>query len=207
MGKFKDLTGENFGKLTVIGRADDYISPKGYVAVNWLCKCSCGNTTIVRGCNLKSGSTTSCGCERVLNPNRKSHGGKNTRLYRIWKSMRSRCNNKNENSYKDYGGRGVSICDEWNKFEAFRSWSLEHGYNDELSIDRIDCDGNYCPENCRWANAVTQANNTRRNHLLTHNGETRTMAEWSRKTGISYQKIKCRINKCGWDVDRALTTQ
>lgn len=113
MGKFVDLTNREFGRLKVISRAEDYISPKGYSAVNWLCLCRCGKTTVVRGCNLKSGATTSCGCKRVDNPNHKRHGGTNTRLYKIWCSMRTRCNNVNDSNYADYGARGISICDDW----------------------------------------------------------------------------------------------
>lgn len=207
MGKFKDLSGQKFGKLEVISRADDYVSPKGYVAVNWLCNCECGNTTIVRGCNLKSGASTSCGCERIENPNRRTHGGKHTRLYKIWKSMRTRCNNPNDANYVYYGGRGISICEDWSNFVNFRKWANENGYTDSLTIDRIDYDGNYCPDNCRWTDATTQANNSRHNHMLEYNGETHTLAEWARITGISYHKLKDRINKCGWDVERALTTQ
>lgn len=206
MGKFIDLTGREFGKLKVINRTDDYVSPKGYSAVNWLCICQCGKSTIVRGCNLKSGATTSCGCERVDNPSRRRHGGKHTRLYKIWKSMRTRCNNPNDANYVNYGARGVSICDDWNNYENFRD-SNANGYRDDLTIDRVDYNGNYCPENCRWADAMTQANNSRHNHIIEYNGETHTIAEWSRITGISYHKLKDRINKCGWDAHRALTTQ
>lgn len=207
MGKYIDLTGRQFGKLKVIARGEDYVSPKGYVAVNWVCQCQCGNTTVVRGCNLKSGATTSCGCERILHPNRITHGGTKTRLYKIWKSMRIRCNDQNDSSYVHYGGRGISICEEWNDFEAFREWAYSHGYTDNLSIDRIDNNGNYCPENCRWADWITQANNKRHNHFLEYNGEKHTLAEWSRITGIGYHKLKDRINKCGWSVEKSLTTQ
>lgn len=207
MGKLIDLTGKKFGRLRVVNRADDYISPKGYVAVNWLCKCDCGNTPIVRGCNLKSGLTKSCGCEKVDHPTQLKHGGKGTRLYKIWKSMRTRCNNPNDKNYRYYGGRGISICREWNDFKAFKDWAMTNGYGDNLTIDRINNNGNYCPENCRWADSTTQANNTRRNHFIEYNGERHTLSEWSRITGISYQKIKDRINKCGWDIKKALTTQ
>lgn len=207
MGKFIDLTDKRFGKLKVVCRADDYISPKGYVAVNWLCECECGNTTVVRGCNLKSGATTSCGCERVVNPNRLKHGGTDTRLHKIWMSMRRRCHNKNDKSYRDYGGRGITICEEWNDFEKFRDWAIQNGYEDCLTIDRVNNDGNYCPDNCRWADSVTQANNTRHNHCIDYNGEIHTLAEWARITGISYHKLKDRINKCGWGIEKALTTR
>lgn len=101
---------------------------------------------------------------------------------------------------------GITICDEWNDFAVFRDWAYSHGYDDELTIDRIDYNGNYEPDNCRWADAVTQANNTRSNHIIEYNGESHTMAEWSRIMNIPYHRLKDRINKCGWDVERALTT-
>lgn len=207
MGVFKDLTGRRFGKLTVIKRESDYVSPKGYVAVNWLCKCDCGNLTIIRGCNFKSGASQSCGCEKTVHPNRLCHGYKGTRIYEIWKGMRSRCNNPNNKSYQWYGGRGIMVCNDWNEFLKFKEWALNNGYDESLTIDRIDCNGDYEPSNCRWSDKIIQANNTRNNHLIEYNGETHTMAEWSQLTGIPYHRLKDRINKLGWDVKRALTTQ
>lgn len=206
MGKFVDLTGNRYGKLSVIGRTEDYISPKGYVSVNRLCQCDCGNLTVVRGCNLKSGASTSCGCERVVHPNRLRHGDTHTRLHGIWKNMRRRCYNPSDSNYKDYGARGIKVCAQWFEYEVFRDWSLANGYNDSLTIDRIDYDGDYSPDNCRWADKFTQANNTRGNHFLEYNGEIHTIAEWSRITGIPYHRLKDRINKLGWDIERALTT-
>lgn len=206
MPEFKDLTGQRFGKLVVIKRAEDYVSPKGYVSTNWLCRCDCGKETVVRRCNLISGGSRSCGCERVIHPNRLTHGGTGTRLHSIWSGMRTRCNNPNDANYLLYGARGITICDEWNDFTVFRDWAYSHGYDDELTIDRIDCNGNYEPDNCRWVDIVTQANNTRSNHMIEYEGESHTMAEWSRIMNIPYHRLKDRINKCGWDVERALTT-
>ena len=206
MGKFIDLTGQRFGQLIVLGRAENYVSPKGYVSTNWNCQCDCGNTVVVRSCNLMNGKSRSCGCERVNHPNRLVHGGKHTRLYQIWKGMRARCNKPNDKNYLWYGARGISVCPEWDDFTVFRDWALANGFNDSLSIDRIDYNSGYSPDNCRWADKITQANNTRGNHRLTFNGETHTMAEWSRITGIPYHRLKDRINKLGWDVRRALTT-
>lgn len=207
MGKFIDLTGSRFGRLVVIRRGEDYVSPKGYVAVNWVCQCDCGNQTVVRGCNLKSGASTSCGCERVDHPNRRTHGQKNTRLYQTWKGMKDRCYRENNASWPEYGGRGITVCDEWrDSFEAFYDWSMKNGYNDSLTIDRVDNDAGYGPDNCRWVDTVSQQNNKRNNHIIEFNGERHTMAEWSRISGVEYHKLKDRINKCGWDVERALTT-
>lgn len=195
-----------FGRLTVIKRAEDYVSPKGYVALNWECECDCGQQAVVRGCNLKSGASQSCGCKRVLQPNRTIHGGKGTRLYTIWKSMKNRCENENEPSFVCYGARGIRVCEEWSCFDSFRDWAMSNGYRDDLSIDRIDNDKGYYPDNCRWATLVEQANNKRNNHMLTFNGETHTMSQWAEITGISYQKLKDRINKCKWSIEKALTT-
>lgn len=123
----------------------------------------------------------------------------------IWDSMKKRCCNPNEPAYKNYGGRGIKVCNEWlNSFFAFREWATENGYSDDLSIDRIDVNGNYCPENCRWVDAKTQCNNRRNNHAITFMGETHTISEWSKITGIHQDVILYRI-KAGWDVERALT--
>ena len=132
------------------------------------------------------------------------HGGKGTRLYGIWKSIRERCNTKTCRIYKNYGGRGISICKEWDDFKVFREWSLLNGYNDELTIDRIDVNGNYEPSNCRWATYKQQANNKRTNHNITYKGETKTLTEWADYTGIKVGTIWMRLKK-GWSVDRALT--
>lgn len=197
-----------FGRLTVISRDSNYLSPKGYRAVNWLCKCDCGKMVVVRGCNLKSGASKSCGCNRIDFPNRTVHGLSKTKIYNIWRSMRARCENVHSSAYPDYGGRGINICDEWkNSFESFYQWSITHNYSDGLSIDRVDNNSGYFPDNCRWVDAEVQQNNKRNNHYITYDGQTMTMKQWADKTGIKYQKLKDRINKCGWDVARALTTK
>lgn len=150
---------------------------------------------------------SSCGCfhsEQIANRNRK-HDSSYSRIYTIWDKMKRRCCNPTDPAYKDYGGRGITVCDEWlNSFVSFREWANENGYSKDLSIDRIDVNGNYCPENCRWADAKTQCNNRRNNHNITFNGETRTIAEWSRVTGIPQDVISYRV-KSGWGTERALT--
>lgn len=152
-----NLTGESFGRLTVIERCG---SIDGHAA--WLCKCICGNTTVVNGKWLRAGRTTSCGCyhKEMLSKRSKTHGMTNTRLYRIWHDMKNRCFYEKDKHFKDYGGRGITVCAEWkNSFEKFSEWAIKNGYSDTLTIDRINNDGNYEPQNCRWATRKQQCEN------------------------------------------------
>ena len=131
------------------------------------------------------------------------HGREPARLYRIWKSMRQRCRDPKSSNYQRYGGRGIDICTEWDSFVSFRLWALSSGYDDSLSIDRLDNSKGYCPENCRWATATEQANNMRSNRILTCNGEQKTMAEWARTMGIKERTLHARL-KAGWPEERAI---
>lgn len=190
-----DITGRTFGRLTVLGL--DHVTERG--RTYWLCECDCADRTrfIVRRDALISGATTSCGClsrERFIERNTR-HGMATSRLYKIWEGMRQRCENKNNPRYDSYGGRGITVCDDWNDFENFRDWSLSHGYADDLSIDRRDNNQDYSPENCRWADRVAQQNNRRVNRYFTYAGETKTITEWSRYLGVSYSTLWYRIDR------------
>lgn len=137
---------------------------------------------------------------------RTTHGDTGTRLYQIWNAMKQRTRNPNTINYSLYGGKGVSVCSEWNRYEAFKEWALSNGYQCNLTLDRIDGNGDYCPENCRWANWFTQENNRRNNHLITYDGETLTLSQWARKIGMNPKTLSRRIVDKGWDVERALLT-
>lgn len=165
----KDHTGERFGRLVVLSRADDYVCPNGKKHVMWLCQCDCGNKTIVDSCLLVSGHTRSCGClyEEKLKSGNPKHGHRYDRLYKVYHNMKNRCYNENADDYKYYGGRGISICDEWlDDYMSFRQWALDNGYDEsakkgECTIDRIDVNGNYEPSNCRWVSMAVQSRNRR----------------------------------------------
>lgn len=210
--KLIDLTGQKFGRLTVIRRAEDHIQPNGKHATKWLCKCDCGNYTTVLANSLKSGDTTSCGCfmkERASAANKK-HELIHTRLYNIWKGMKTRCYNSNDKHYTYYGARGIIICDEWkDDFKNFYDWSMVNGYDEnakrgESTIDRIDVNKEYSPENCRWVDIKTQNRNRRDNKLITINGQTHCLSEWCEILNLNYATVKSRLNQSHWSIERAL---
>lgn len=195
MGKIIDLTGKKFGRLTVIEQATSNNKNR----TMWRCVCECGNETIVYSYHLRNGSSTSCGCfRREVASNRTTHGKTNSRIYHIWAMMKERCFCPTLEAYENYGGRGITVCDEWkNDFQAFYDWAIANGYKDDLTIDRINVDGNYEPSNCRWSTMEEQANNKRNNHYLTARGETKTVAQWSKTLGLKIQVIRSRIHY-GW---------
>lgn len=190
--------GQRFGRLTVIREAERQYGHR-YI----LCRCDCGNEKSINLNSLIQGTSNSCGCYRrefITNRNYK-HGhtyraNGMERLYRIWQGMKRRCREPNEPNYRNYGGRGITICDEWyDNYVAFREWSYSNGYSDDLTIDRIDNDKGYYPDNCRWATVKEQSNNTRVNHRVTYQGETHTLSEWGDILGMSDDLISQRLKK------------
>lgn len=166
MCKMIDLTNKRFGRLSVISK----YGHTAYGRITWLCGCDCGNECIVSGDSLKSGKTRSCGCIRKEG-NQTTHGMSYTKLYNSYRAMKERCHLPSHVAYKNYGGRGITVCEVWrNSFEAFADWSMANGYKDGLTIDRIDVNGNYEPTNCRWATRKEQANNTRKNNISKKEG-------------------------------------
>lgn len=205
MSNFKDLTGEKIGRLTVIKRVENNKANNA----QWLCQCECGKEIITTTANLKRRHSKSCGCLRKehtsgINNNFYKHGMYNTKLYQTWHNMKQRCFNKNSSHYKNYGGRGIKVCNEWLEFMNFYNWAMSNEYSEGLTIDRIDVNGNYEPDNCRWVDNKTQCNNKRNNHLITYNGKTHTMMEWSRLLNIKYDVLRFRLKR-GWDIEKALT--
>lgn len=190
-----DLAGKHFNRLTVIGFAGRDHAHKAM----WYCRCDCGVELVVDGYNLTSGHTKSCGCWNIESLQSRStiHGHSHTGegIYPVWKSMRARCNNPNSHAYNNYGGRGISVCEKWdNDFQAFYDWSMSNGYEPNLTIDRINNNEGYAPENCRWTTPKEQANNKRTCRYITYANETHTIAEWSRIFEVPYSALLRRIN-------------
>ena len=193
-GLTENIIGKKFNHLTVLSKSDKNESGK----IKYKCECDCENKTIVfvNRTDLQNGHTTSCGCYAIDNTRERAtkHGLSNERLYDIWRAMRYRCRNETDSRYFRYGGRGIKVCDEWNDFETFYNWAMQNGYEPDLSIDRIDNDGDYCPENCRWVNDITQANNKCTNRNVEYNGVTHTVSEWARLFGVHKETLRYRIN-------------
>lgn len=204
MPKFKDLTGQKFGRLTALYRLHNTKE-----RTKWLCICDCGNLKEATAHDLTTKNTRSCGCLHKesltqLNKYKITHDKSDTRLYSIWGKMKNRCYNYNSHNYSNYGKRGIAVCDEWkDDFMAFYKWAVDNGYRDNLTIDRIDVNGNYSPDNCRWATDKQQARNRRSNRCITINGITRCLSEWCEIYNLNYQTIVYRLNH-NWAVERAL---
>ena len=198
MGIPKDLTGKRFGRLTMIEPARN----DKYGRLIWKCRCDCGNITYKPGWEVTRGHTTSCGCLWLekTKESMTTHGKTKTRLYRVWKGMRGRCNNPKNHAYERYGGRGIKVCEEWQDFSAFEEWAMKNGY-DPLApkgvktIDRIDVNGDYSPSNCRFVDYKTQSENRRNTIRIEINGETKTLLDWCRVYGVDPELARSRYKR------------
>lgn len=208
MAHFNDLSGNRYDMLLVLHRVENSLD--GYV--QYLCLCDCGNTKVIKGHNLSNGKTHSCGCmkKKMMAEKQFKHGDAGThhsassRLYRIWQGMINRCTRQKFRQWKDYGGRGITVCDEWiNDYSVFKEWAIQNGYSDDLTIDRINNDGNYEPTNCRWVSMKHQMNNKSNNHLINYNGCTKTLTEWAEELGIPRHTLSERINKRHLPIEKA----
>lgn len=198
---FKNEKGNRFGRLVAI--SFEVKNGKAY----WLCKCDCGNTKVVAGDKLRSGNTVSCGCyqKECRGKGKRTHGMTDSRLYYEWSNMKSRCLNPKNIMYSNYGARGITVCEDWKDFLNFAKWSESNGYSESLTLERIDVNGNYCPENCCWIPRKEQCLNRTDSHKITAFGKTQTIKEWSDETGLKYDTIHARIQYYGWSAEEALT--
>lgn len=194
-----DLTGKRFGKWTVICQDGN---TRGGAAL-WLCVCDCGGTGKPTGGDLRAGKSTSCTCSQSIAAKKTftKHAGKGTRLHRIWVAMRTRCRNPNTPSFRHYGEKGITVCEEWNTFTSFRDWALSAGYADNLSIERRDNSKNYCPENCTFANAQQQAANRT---IVRKNKDGIAWCDIAKSNGIRVVLMHSRLHE-GWSIEQACT--
>lgn len=194
-----DITGQKFCRLTALYRLHDYHKKQTY----WLCVCDCGNLKEVYLGNLRNGKVKSCGC--LHDTQAITHGKTSTRLYKIYTNMKARCYNKKTSYYKNYGARGIKVCDEWlTNFINFYDWANDNGYQDGLTINRIDNNGNYKPDNCEWVDMKTQQRHKRNNKTYTINGETHCLKEWCEILNLNYDNVWARINRYNWSIETAL---
>ena len=200
MGKKIDLTGQRFGRLRVIKETEKRNRNGGNVI--WLCECDCGAVVEVSSENLRRGATKSCGCynrDIITKENPKYK----RKLYSIYHSIKNRCRNQHDKAYKNYGGRGINLSDKWDTYEKFEQWAMDNGYQEGLWLDRIDNDGDYSPENCRFCTPKEQQNNKRTNIFVEINGERKTIQQWAEASGIKRATIERRI-ELGWNADDLL---
>lgn len=191
-----NLIGKKFGRLTVVDYAEDNVSASGYHTVMWKCVCECGKFVVVRGKCLTSGVTKSCGCfqKSSMSSRVSKHHKSGTRLYAIWNSMRQRCNNPRNRAYHNYGGRGITICHEWDSFEEFQRWAYFTGYDEaaergKCTLDRVDVNGMYSPDNCRWSDMREQSNNKRNTIYIEYQAQEKPISQWADETGLDYSTI------------------
>lgn len=205
--------GKKYGRLTVI--EDLGIKEKNKTKERWIkCQCDCGKIINLPRAIVISGNTSSCGClkkDSLIERNKRNaklkgdSKSKHERLYNIWNAMKNRCNSSSNIHYSLYGGRGISVCKEWEDWFVFKDWALTHGYTNELTIDRIDGNGNYCPDNCRWVSYKEQANNISRNKIIEYNGKRQTLSQWCDELDLNYNRVKARLNTCNYTIEEAFT--
>lgn len=175
------------------------------------CRCDCGNEKIINAETIRRHQVISCGCsikQRLKSGLHIKHGQTNTRLYRIWCKMKNRCYDSKCADFQYWGGKDIKLCSEWkNNFNNFYDWAMNNGYKENLTIDRIDGNKDYCPDNCRWATPKEQANNTKRNRLIFYKNQTKTLAQWCDFFGMRYGLIRDRIDRYHWTFDKAITTK
>jgi len=199
LGTFINIAGQRFGRLTVSCIADR----DKWKNIRWSCICDCGHKTIVLGGALRQGRINNCGCSKIRHGHSKQ--GNMTQIYIAWMAMKQRCVNLNNPEYKNYGARNITICFRWKVFENFLA-DMGEPPTENHSLDRINNDGNYCPENCRWATKTEQARNMRVNHLITYRGKTQCLPIWAEQFGISENALRTRLRVLGWSIEKALTT-
>lgn len=206
-----DISNQKFGRLTVIEKSQKICGKTA-----WKCICDCGNITYVTTSNLTCNRIRSCGCikQEILMKRNITHNQRHTKLYEVWKSIKQRCYNPKHHAYKNWGGRGIKVCDEWKEnFQAFYDWSYSNGYKEEcqksekdkLTIDRINNDGDYCPSNCRWVNRTTQSRNKRVNKKIIYKNEEHCLVEWCEILNLYYQTINARLRR-GWSIEKSFET-
>ena len=202
--------GQRFGRLTVVGFGEA-TTKSGAHFVTWNCKCDCGEMVYGKiPKNVKSGEVRSCGCLKAeqnahnLADHRRTHGKTETRLYGIWGKMKRRCENKNNSAYGRYGGRGIKVCDEWHDFQAFYDWAMENGYQDNLTIERIDINRGYEPSNCTWITLGKQTWNKSDTIKVNIDGEIVPLKEACRRLDLPYKAVHLRITRYGMALDDAM---
>lgn len=201
MWKIIDLTGKKFNRLTAVRLSHRDNSGRAW----WIFRCECGKEKAILGANASGGYIKSCGCLRheVCKSRVGVHRMSRSKIYAVWHSMKNRCLNSKDRYFQIYGGRGIKVCEEWLLFETFAEWASTHGYKDGLTLDRVDNNGEYKPDNCRWATWVEQANNKSNNVILTYEGETMTLKRWAERYDVNYYNLKYRL-RAGWSARDAL---